>query len=293
VRVEEKGISGRFFVLIPAPRTGILKAVAPTGRSNVKPPAFVGEDAAVYAGVYFDVPTLWEEIKSAIKQFSPQLYDQMMQGINDPNAPVQIERDLIQTVGSHWFLYVPKEVVSANPPREINLIVAAELKDSQRLEKTLQTLLATAPPDAGFSTVDFMGRTIYQSPPLPIPLGQDMAPLALCWVFADGRFILATSQAMAKLAVRDGQRAESPLLEKDEFRSTLQQMISHPDAMFYADQRYIGEWIWKLLSKALEGQQIRLPSYETLRKYLSVTTSTAKWTEDGLEMKSWNPHPAL
>jgi len=291
-RVEEKAISGRSFVLCPAPRTGILRAAVPTVQSNVKPPAFVGDDAAVYGGVYFDVPTLWEEIKAFIKQSSPAMYDRMMQGINDPAAPVQVERDLIQTIGSHWFVYVPREVVSANPPKEINVILAAELKDSETLEKTIQALLATVPPDAGFSTVDFNGKTIYQTPPLPIPLGEDMGPLSFCWVFADGKLILATSQAMAKLAVRDSQRAESPLLEKDEFRATLPQMISHPDALFYADQRYIGEWVWKLANKLLEGKEVRLPSFETLRKYLSVTTTTAKWTEDGLEMRSWNPYPA-
>lgn len=297
VRIEEDGILSESFVLAPAPRRGLLKAVVPAGRANVKPPAFVGQDVSLYCGAYFDVPTLWEEVKAAIKELSPQGYELMMQQINSPLVPFHVERDLIQTVGSHWFVYVPREFISPNPPREINALLAVELKDSRKLETRFQTLWAMAPLQAPDSTVEFMGKTIYQSPPVPLDrvpgFEVEMAPLRFSFVFADGKLIIATSTAMAKRAVRDSLRSESPLLQKAEFRATLLHMISRPESIYYMDLRAIGEAALKGVEKLMDLSEakVSLPSYETLGKYLYVSATTTKWSEDGLHVKQWWAFP--
>ena len=289
--IEEDGIEAQSFTLIPAPRNGILKAFVPQGAASVKPPAFVGEDAAVYLGAYCDVPVLWEEIKIAIGAVAPSMRDMLQMRMENPQAPFHPERDLINTLGSHWFVYVPQEVVNPNPPGELNILIAAELKDAATLETTLGTLWTMVPPDAGATTAPFMGKTIYETGPLPMgPFGAGVS-LNFAFVVVDGRLIIATSPAMAKLAVREGKREDSPLLGKPEFRGLLPHMISKPEWFAYFDARHIGKWAWQLAEMVAMRKGIALPAFDVLEKYLYVGVSTTKWNQDGVDSRFWMPYP--
>jgi len=290
VRLEDQGISGRSFLWAPAPRAGILKAAVPAGKANVRPPAFVGEDAIIYAGAYMDLPTLWTEIKGAIQVAAPAFYAQMMEQINSPQAPFHVERDLIQTFGSHWFLYVPQKVYDPDVPA-INVVLAAELRDSEKLEGTLRGLLAMFLPP-GQEPTRVMGKTIYKLPPLPVfPGPSGTGGLTVCLAFVDGKLLISTNPGMAERAVRDSARAQSPLLDEPRLRATLPHMIPQPESFVYADHRAIAQWIWNALDLLPVGP-VAVPRLETVQKYLSISMTTTKWNDEGLETRTWIPFPA-
>jgi len=287
-RIEADGISTYAFLWAPPPRTGLVRAAVPTVRANVKPPAFVGAEAGVYAGAYLDVPALWVAIKDAIQKASPQMYQQMMQGIENPQAPFHVERDLINTLGTHWFLYIPRDLLGTGPGIEVKTLLAVEVRDSRRLQTTIETLLQMMGPESGVVSEQVMGKPLWKMPPLPFGAGEDGAePVRICLALDGERLLIGTNVELVRQAVRDGARAESPLLGQAEFRAALPHMLARPEGLLYVDLRRIAEWVWN----AVDATGARAPRLETVRKYLGVVTTTWKWTEDGVETKAWLPHP--
>jgi len=291
-RLDEKGISQEAFVLVPMPRKGLLKSISPTDRVNVKPPAFVAKDAALYAGLFFDLPLFWAELKDALRKAAPQVHQQMEMGLNNPQSPIQVERDIINAIGSHWFCYIPSEAVVMDAKggvQDVNLVFAIELRDTASFQRAFQQIMAMAPPDQGIRQVPFMGTTIYETPegggggPFRMP--------ALRFVFLNNMFFIATSEAMAKQSIRFSKQGQSTLLTKPEFTATLGQLPRRPEGIVYADHRYIGEWVYKFVDKIVPKDKIQLPRWETLKKYLYVSTSVFNWTDQGLKVTAWQPFP--
>jgi hypothetical protein len=265
----------------------------------------VGENTSLYLGAYFDVQTLWAEVKSILKRFAPPMHAQLMQQLNAPGLPVHPERDVIQTLGKRWYVYLPEDLMSTTPPRELNLLVAAELDSPDTLEAAVEKLLRGAPPGV-VKTVSFGGKTIYQGPPVGSPApGSEVTPPRPTLAFLGGKLILTTNLAMARQAVSDLERSRSPLLKSRVFNDTLKHMLPRPAVFFYVDQRRVGEYIWKFLSAALQTrglafeaggpssaqEGVALPTWETVRKYLSVAAFTAKWDDDGMRTRFWMPFP--
>lgn len=202
-------------MLLPSPRQGILKAFDPPARTSVAPPSFVGKQASLYGGTYFDLPVLWGEVKNIIKQFSPQMHQQIQNQINSPQLPVHLERDLINTFGSRWYLYLPSEVVSETSPRKIHGLMAGSLKDSKTLRDSIDTMLTMYGMGAQITKQEYKGTTINQLP--RIPIGRKMssgnlAPLKICYFFRNDYVFLSTTMDLAKDAIDDLSGGISPLV---------------------------------------------------------------------------------
>jgi len=305
--LEREGISGASFVLAPAPRKGIMKALVPTGKVNVKPPRFVGRDAAIYLGGYLDVPTLWAEVKAVLRDFSPDAHMMLDMALNNPQAPIQFESEIINNLGSHWFLYVPAEAYDPAGPT-VNAIIAVELTDSAAVENALAKAFEMAAGGGGpaVEKTTLMGSTVFRLPPIPLGMyakGPELPPMSL--VFTDGKLVLATSDAMARQAVENtATLKDSPLLAKPEFddRTLVGHMIPRPEDIYYIDLRAAGQWIYSLVQMPLQMAAqfdpdspvagLQLPAYETIEKYLGVVMTTAKWDEEGLLSKSWIAYPS-
>jgi len=294
LRIGQNGLSSQAFVLVPAPRKGVLKALVPTERVKVAPPAFVGRDAALYMGVYFDVPVFWAEMKEAIRKVAPDQAQGLDMMLNNPESPVQPERDLINSLGSHWYVYLPEELyvpAAQGKPAEVNFVLAVELKDQPAFHNGFQQVTSMfLPPDKQMKRVPFMGVTIYET----AEFGGPEFKMSLRFVFLHDTLLITSSEAMAKQCVQLSKKGRSALLSKPEFASTLRQLPRGYEGILYADQRHIGEWAYKLVGWALvrgNVADVKLPRWETLSKYLYVSTSVMKWNEQGLKTTSWQPYP--
>jgi len=315
VLLTEEGTYSRAAYLAPAPRRGIVRALVP-GRARPAPPSFVDADAVFYCGFYLDVPCLWSEVMAIMQRQSPQGYEQLRQRLQDPDAPMNLEADVINALGSNWYIYVPKEPITANPPRMLNFALTAELNDSVAIEKAFQNLIAAGGTQA-MSTIDYMGKTIYSAPqavpltyivpmllfggmmPATPPQGQpgDMVMFQPSFVFFEDKVVLAMSQAMAKACIRGDARAQSPLLDRLDVDRALQHLAKNPDGLMFFDLKIVGRWIWGLLDKvrrARPGASIpELPRYEMIQKYLSSGIGVYKWSEQGVTLETWSPHVPL
>lgn len=283
VQIGQEGLSSDAFMLAPPPHKGIIKALVPRERVKVTPPSFVGSDAALYLGGHFDTQVFWQEIQRILQQFAPLQYQQLRAQIDSPNQPLHVERELINTLGNRWFIYVPKEPLSGTEPQKLNLMLATDLRKPDVLRNTLGRLSQMQM----MVTEQFQGATVYQSP--ASQMGEISVQVSLAVV--GEKLIIASNPQMAKELVSGSRREASPLLEREDFQQTLPHLPGQPHAFFYLDQKDVARWAWTGLGSLLQGGQMQLPSYETISRYLSVSSSSGRWTEDGLRMRTWIPYP--
>lgn len=289
-KLAADGISGEALMLIPAPRKGIMKAFEPADTANVKPPAFVGVDAALYIGAYFDVATFWNELRQVIAQFAPP---EALAEFDNPAAAPGMVQDLLLGMGENTYLYVPGDVVTSTPEvMSLHLVLAVEVKNAAQSQATLDTILGTMPPeDPPLQKVDFMGQTLYRTPPITLPIPgmfQGLEPFSV--LFAGDKMVLATSEAMCRQVIEGSRLPSSPLLEKPDLLASLKHLQKQPDVIAYADQRRIGSWAHALAKRFVPPDMLAIPPYDNIGKYLSSSTTTGKWTDEGFLFKSWQPH---
>ena len=106
---------------------------------------------------------------------------------------------------------------------------------------------------------------------------------------------------MAKGIIQNNARQASPLLSDQDFQQLLGRTMDTPDVLVYLN----GQAMSKLMKAQAERQahMAREMGYEdgpdpdevpwdVLQKYSSDTMATAKWIDEGLEIKAWSPAPA-
>ncbi|MBS3762380.1 MAG: hypothetical protein KGZ25_03645 [Planctomycetes bacterium] len=294
-QIMEEGIYNESFLKVTSPHNGLLRAIDPEGKANVKPPVFVDRDAALFAGGYFDVPVFWQEIKAAIKRINPQMHGQIEQNLNNPQNPIHVEKDLINTLGTHWFVYVPAELISPNPPKFLNLMFVCDMKDVATLGGTIQKIMAFPQMQGKLSSIEFKGKEIYQAPQLgggTVGNGVEMPSFQICFAFVNNRLIITTSPSLIKQAIRSSTRGQSPLLNNDKFQRGLSHMLERPSMVAYADTLPMAKWIWSFFDALPEHEiEFDLPEFKTVEKYLSAASITGRWEKDGMISKTWWPFP--
>lgn len=288
----DNGSRSQGLVLVPAPRRGILKAFEPSS-VDLDPPAFVAGDASMYSGVYFSASTLWREVMTALQTLSPQMHQMVQMQLASAQMGVNLENDVIFALGERWYVYQPAEAVTANPPVMMNRAFAVELAKPAAFKGAMQTMVAQlsqTPWGASMSTLEYEGATLYQFPPIsPNPEMPGMEPtLAL----SEDMLIFAFNSALAKSIVSDSQRSSSPLLNNEDYRRASAEVLPAPHMVGFADARGSAKAQWDQMKTALSMQfGLALPGWEVLKKYQTISLTTAKWTEDGLLMKAWQPFP--
>lgn len=294
VNLTPEGVRSQGFVLIPGPRKGIIRAFEPPADASVIPPAFVDQQASLYGGTYFNLPVLWSEIKKVIRQFSPQMYQNIQNQLNAPQIPFHPERDLINTFGDRWYLYLPSKVVSESTPREIHGVLAADVRESETLQATINKLLAMYDMGVQKNQKNYKGTSINQLPPIPMGQASSAAkiePIQICYFFRNGYMVISTSLELAKNAIDDFAGGVSPLVDQPRYEAVSSGLLESPSTLLYADQQKIGRLVWKLVRKVFANSNMTLPSYQTLSQYLYVCGTSARWTQDGIETRGWQPYP--
>ena len=295
-KLAPDGISSEGFILAPAPRRGLLKAFVPSGTANVAPPAFVGSDAAFYAGAYFDVQMLWEEIKGLIAAASPEAAKQMETELSTPGTPGALVQDLLNSLGTHAYVYSAEDIVTTTPEGSLalHLVLAIEAKDAAKAEQTFDQLRATQPAERQFIIrTEVEGKTVYQIPPPLVPMPTGMGLPSVYLFFADGKLIVTGSDAMCRQVIQDSMRKASPLLSDIEFRGALAHLTKRPAAFFYMDCERIGGWFYGLAKKFIPPEELSLPAYEAIGKYLSISVGALYWDDEGIVSKGWMPNAEL
>ena len=270
-----------------------MRAFVPSGVADVVPPAFVGSDAALYAGAYFDVPMLWEEIKKAITAASPEAAEQMEMQLSVPGSPGALVQDLLNSLGTHAYVYSPEDIVTTTPDGSmaLQLVLAIQAKDVAKAEETFDQLRAMQPPEQQFiMKSEVLGKTVYQIPtppmvPMPLP--------GMYLFFADDKLIVTGSEAMSRQVIQDSVRDASPLLSDAELRSALAHLPKRPDMFFYLDYKGTGKWIYGLVERFAPQNELSLPPYEAIGKYLSAGVGAFYWNDEGIVTKAWMPHAEL
>lgn len=292
-RLMEDGTRNQALLLVPAPRRGLLRAFVPQ-EADPTPVPFVDEKVALYSGLYFDIPTFWQEIMNLVGQVNPMAYQMLQFQLNNPQLGIDIENDLINAMGGRWVVYMPGEIVTPNPPPMLNLAMTVELVKPEAFERALQQILAGAAQGAEEpAQIEYMGRTIYQFPIPPFVAADSAVGVEPHLVVLDDKLVLAMNLSLAKRIIQDSQRGQSPLLANEEFARARRHVIEDPHGLTYVDNRLINKWRWEQMGPAMEQGGQELPDWQVVQKYQTVSIMAMKWITDGLWIESWEPFPEV
>ncbi|MFW6456912.1 MAG: hypothetical protein ACOC0A_01335 [Planctomycetota bacterium] len=293
-RFADEGLACESFSSISQPRKGILKSVEPANDVDILPPPFVSADPAFYLGGYFSVGVLWEEVQRVVKEMFPDSYEQMRMQIDNPQMPIHLEKDFIDTLGDRWFVYVPQKAVKQGDSESVNALIAIDVDKPDVLGETIDTIISMPQMQNSIMTEDVGGTTMYKTPPSPffpgLYGGADAAPpIHVCLAIVDNKLLVGMSPDITRKAISGDN--EASLKDAQDYRKMRGRMQDNPNSMLYLDQRVVGRWLTGALKDALKEEGLDLPGYQTMEKYLDVSVSTSQWTEDGLMMKIWMEFP--
>jgi len=281
--LEDGAVTSRGFAWTPDGRRGLLKAFEPHGM-DVAPPAFVDADAALYATFYLSIPRLWKEAKAAAERFRPDLVTmaELMLAGGGRRADVDVERDLIGSLGGRWTAYVPAAVQTPDDPPRLNLAVTVTLSEPARFARAALGLLASAAAER----LDGTGGRLWS---ILLPSGGGGRKLYAA-VLADSALVSTSRQlALEVLAGRDG--ASSPLPGSPGFAAAAAHLDEDADGMIYEDRRLTGPARLRAYGRRLAARGLRLPDPEVLDGYRTPRAMTWKWTDEGLLWKGRQPCP--
>lgn len=292
VKLAEDGIRGRGILLTPAPRKGILKAFVPEDM-DVTPPPFVDDDAAAYYAFHFSVPVLYEEIMNMLMTTAPPVHMMIQMQLQAMNteAGVNVGNDIIKALGTRWHIYMPAEVVTANEPKMLNVVISLELADRDAIAGAFDKLLAFG--EEGVAPIEFMGQSIYQLPADDFVEPDAPYGMELCFVFLENSVLVATNLDLAKTVIKNRVRDRSTLLETPRLQALLAHVMEDPDALTFEDTSLTGRLQVENPDPEFEELGLRLPDFDALRKYLGLSVSVMKWTDEGLLLETWAQYPRL
>jgi hypothetical protein len=305
--VLKDGVSTQGLLLAPAPQAGFVKAFLPKGGS-IMPPGYVEKSTAVFGGIRFSLPVMWQEFMAAMQRDHPESYTMFQQQLKA--APYDVE-NVIKALGDRWFVYVPSSG-TGEKIGDLQIAVCVDLQDSAAVTTAWQQMLSQMQGE-GVKTLDFSGVTIYQlGGPSDFDVEQRPAS-SPCFAILSDKFVFASSLDLAKSIINNGKREVSPLTSETEFQKLLGHTIESPDGLLFVDGRVLAPWVRARLEDLRHmlqmaeaqgggagrfggpkaGDIAELPPADVLRKYESLGLLTVKWTDDGLVIKAWAPNPQL
>ncbi|MEF8788311.1 MAG: hypothetical protein V5A84_04510 [Planctomycetota bacterium] len=285
IRFNEEGVHTRSVHLIPAPRRGLMKALS-TGEAHPEPPAFVGEDPVFYGSLRFDAATLWSEALAALEELSAESARKVRKRVESGRLPFDLQKDVLDALGSNWQLYVPNPAVGSGMPRMVHAGLAVELKDVDGPRRALELWLQPGGGNRTYTKMTHAGATIYsvsQKVPLamlPVSLpspeedgqsgsGQPMTAIRPSLVLLEDRAVLTSSRELARKIAERSSRQSSPLMDRRQVREMLSRLMPERDGLVVADARRVGRATWgyaRKLARRHSSGEVRLPPFSEMQR---------------------------
>jgi len=286
-RLDPNGIAAGLAVGAPAPRRGALKAFVPP-RADLTVPPFVAERPAYFARFYFNFPVLWDAAMSTLNRFDPDAYQAIQRQVAGPDAPAQIQEDIVRALGGWWTVYVPplEDSGAGAGARGLGQAVMVDLTRPEAFEAAFNKLSAVWDPQRQLiTTFEVAGQKVYKIN-MPIPAEPDQpATMAPHLAFARGKLLFTTSGALIRQIIQDSARPSSPFAGNELLRGALQAAGGSADGVLYEARPDAIRADWEGFAKDLAEEGIELPPWEVLRPCIGPSVSTLKWDERGLLLR--------
>lgn len=281
------------FLYVEQPATGVL-GVFTFPPTELAPPEWVPESAAMYMGANWDVPAAVQAVKTLVDTFQgPGAFDQMMnRAANSPNAKIHPQKDLLDQLTGRLDMVnfpanVPRNAPAGGPPvAQQPAVIAVGVKDEAKMKDLLNRLSQTQ----GFpgKKRDFQGTTIYELP-MPNPAG---GQATMAFAAAKSSLIFATDPTRMEEILRSGGAA--PLAQSGDYKAIAERMPDKVSMVSYSDQRDQLKTIYEALRSGQFGQQLEgfdfsvLPAFEDISKYFRSSGSYALPDENGAMFVSFS-----
>lgn len=302
---DGKGWQGNVFIGAPQPRTGLLALLdaKPISDETLK---LIPKNARNASAASLDLARVLVEIRNAIQKVEPRARQQMDQVLADISRKlgVDIEKDLINGLGSEWASYVSPTVGGNNV---LGLVTINHLKDPAKAEKALAKLADIGNQMLGDSMRDAEVKiTLRHEVVNRVKITYLATPfITPAWTVRDGNLYVALYPQVLVAAAQQGGKGES-LLDNPDFVALRKSLlgakgaaasgISFVDLPKAAPESY---GVWLLVSRlAGFGDLFGVPSPSMILPPLDVLTQNltpaggAAWSDAaGWHWRSNAPFP--
>ncbi len=290
---EKKRIHTRSFISIPENAKGLFTMLPNENVDTLQPSSMIGKDTFSFSFSKWNPQGIWSEFKRVFQTLSPPYYAMFNAVLQDYKTKgIDIERDMIGALGNElgfWQYYIKPY----KPTSQI-IVFSLKLKDSKKLQKTLNKLLTTFFPGGnsplqretylGYTLLKFGNMVGSANPenPMPTPaIG-----------FLEDRLIFSISCSELKSGIRRKTNTKESISYTPEFKKL---MLLQPGKIIGLSFNNYAPMIDFLLHMLKEGAGKdtdvikKIPSAETINKYLKPVISFSRKIKSGMVIDTYQP----
>ncbi len=302
---DEHGCVTKWHLKTDGRRRGVL-SLLPYKELSDNDLEMIPRDVMAAGAVRLDISETWGNVLRLVEEFDPGDAKRMERDLRraEKELDVDIEDDLIGSLGDVWTAYVPAGDLMTSWHGSV---IACKVKDADRLRTSIKKLVAFAEGQrvAGRRTgvkireTVFEGQAVYIATLVGAPF-----PMTPAWCVTDDWLVLGLSpQTVRGVMTRDNRdSAKDSLADVDEVRQMLARS-DDPTTLTYVDTPKLARSLYplsqmglqmlssQLARKGIEIDTSILPSADTIIRHLRPSVSTMSHSSDGFTFYSQHSLP--
>lgn len=293
IDIEKKRFHTRSFISIPETAKGILTMLPNENVDNLQPSDMISKDTFSFSISKWDPQGIWHEFKRVFQELSPPyfaMFNAMLKQYKTKG--IDIERDMIGALGDElgFWQYYAKPY---KPTSQI-IVFSLKLKDSKKLQDTLDKLLATFFPggNSPLQKETYLGYTILKFQSLfGTTAPHSSIPLPALG-FLEDRLIFSTSFNELKSGIRRKSNNKQSISISPKYRKLLLLQPGKISSLSYNNYAPMVDFlIHTFKTQAGEDKNAlkEIPSAETIKKFLKPIISFSKRIKSGMVTDIYQP----
>ncbi|HTB86158.1 MAG TPA: hypothetical protein VK742_21100 [Candidatus Sulfotelmatobacter sp.] len=319
VREAREGSTASFHISVPASeRNGLIKILALSAKDS-SPPAFVPADVMKFSRIRLDGKQAWDELLKMAGGISPQVLGMINGGIDTANATAQqkdpsfdLRKNLFGNLGDDIVSYgkAPGGDTAEDMKNAPGIVLIATPNPDQMIQAVKVVAGMVSPQDPAAATPrDYHGHKIYSIGlrPQRAPGGKSIPQPPLLLSSASGYLAITTDEGSLEEFLRSGDGNVKPLRENPALGDAAAHIGGMNAGLFsYSNARDAMRISFRQMKNAATSDPAMkmlppamhdwvdfslLPDYDTVSKYFYISVFSAGATDDGLNVKAFNPRP--
>lgn len=255
---------GRTFIYCEQPPTGLLNLFQ-CPETDTTPPKFVPADVTWYWNVNWAIQDAYKAVEQLFDSFSgPGALARTVDDLstNEDGPHLHIKKDIIDLMtGKLHFAQAPGESNAENPVG--NLLVAIELKDAARMQKSLAK--AAKSDAAPVKSREFNGVTIYE-------VGDEDSDQKMVAAVANDHLMVTNQPQILEGALRS-ERTASSLADNPKFKALAKHLPAKSCSIAFQDAESSAKLGYEMLRSQNPEQTMgvdlsKLPEFSVISKYM-------------------------
>jgi hypothetical protein len=276
LKFAEDGLRVDGFLPAPGPRLGLLKALS-ADPAGLTLPSFVTADVPFSVTVSFDASVLWQEVFDHLERTNPDALQIVRQALMA--VPVNFERDVVGALGHTWTI-----LCAPDRTGRLRYALCVDLADARSFRRAWGMVISSYPPLVDPNVAEIDGALIYKLNVGVRHAGEAVGP-ERCFVL--GRELVAVTNSMDLAnALAHGRAGAGPPPGDDEAFRSLASLVGPGQGLLFV---LAGR---PAVRAAVQAAGVGDSGDDLVDRYAAPAVLAGTWTDAGLSLRGFMPHPS-